>query len=771
MQSYRGRSDFYSIIASESHSAGSSPQFVADGTTVPAARTLRIDPDIAHSSTTPSSPLTAPAVYSATEYFETQPGTIPTQPTVRIQQHSPSQLVRLTEPPSHTLFVRNLINSVEEKDIRMLFSPFGEISNIFMGRVKTRGYVMVTFYDIRNSMEAARSLQGAVLHGKHMDIHYGIPKDNPSEEEQNNGTLFVRNLDASVTDEDIISKFQKYGQIREVRNTPGKRGHRFVEFYDTRDAKNAMDHENNTLLHGNIITIELSRPGGQYQRFLRHGFPPQAQPQIQPPLAQSQMFEDQTYISQYPASAAAAPTPTTATVATAMASSGGASPGTSLPPPPLPLERRMAALTINSAYASSRIMPLFVPASSQLEPEVPKQNLLFDRSRHLHKTRLTVEPYKDVNSSPLTACSATSTQTILPSTPSVDIRAAQRPFLKRESASSQALTRQIPGSGPVCPPSMYTPPMHYSPILFTSASEGSGSSSGNTATPCSTVEPNAMMPMGLNYPGTMPFFQPVVTSSGSSGATGTQTMSRHRPSLSTPSQSELVEHSALLDQYKMRGASPQFALPTTPTIPRQMSPSSHSSGSSSPSPTMHASAMARGLTPTPIVSGETIDIVSVPPQIPSSSVDHSYDVVLKDREVSDSRTTLYIKNIPHRINPTTFLSMMMNICPNGFLFLYLPNSKQNSRSNNGYAFVKLISTAFVPCVVNALNNRPWPRYSTDKICEVKYATVQSFQGLLKQFDTTTLLTDSERWPPIILYHGEYTQLTPEIFAILRNPTN
>jgi len=376
---------------------------------------------------------------------------------------------------------------------------------------------------------------------------------------------------------------------------------------------------------------------------------------------------------------------------------------------------------------------------------------------------------------------------MLPSPSPVDIRAAQRHFSKRESASSQALTRQIPGSGQVCPP-VFSPPTHYSPLLFTSASESSGSSSGNTATPNSTVEPTAVMPLGLNYPGSMPFFQSVVTSSATnaSSTTGTQPMSRHRPSLSTPSQSDLLERSVLLD-HSMRGASPQFALPTTPTIHRQMSPSSHSSGSSSPSPPIHPSAITRGggLTPTPVVSGEPVDMITLPPQVStsttptttsssssssSSAADHSYDVILKDREVTDPRTTLYIKNIPHRINPTTLLSIMMNICPNGFVFLYLPNSKQNSRSNNGYAFVKLISTAFVPCVVNALNNRPWPRYSSDKICEVKYATVQSFQGLLKQFDTTTLLTDSERWPPIILYHGEYTQLTPEIFTILRDPT-
>jgi len=720
MRGCRGRTNPYPFLTTESHSAGSSPQIFPDSSS---ARTLRIDPDTAHSLTTPSSPLTAPSAYGRTEFFEH-----PQHPARTL--FSPQQSTRMNEPPSHTLFVRNLCNSVEEKDIRRVFGPFGEINNVFMSRAKTRGYVMVTFFDIRNSMEAAKILQNTLLHGKRMDIHYGIPKDNPSEEEQNNGTLFVRNLDASVTEDDIRAKFSKYGEIREIRDTPGKRGHRFVEFYDTRDAKNAMDHENNTLLRGNIITIELSRPGGRY---LRHGLT-QCQPQ-------QQMFEEQPFLSQL-------------AVSSSSSTSAAAVGGSSFPPPPTPLERQMAALSISSAYSSpGRTMPLSVPDSSQLEPQAPQHSQLFVRSSRV--SPLHVEPYSDATSTP-PSYGSRSAHGVLPSTPPVDPR-IQSPILK--SSSAKTLGRQIPKPPPMCQPPVYSPPMNYSPNLFTLASDTSGVSSVGTSTPLSTVDPSGFVPLGSNYPGNVPFFHSVVSSSTTGGG-ARQSSSHHRASLSTPSHLEFTEPTVVVEQSQLavRGS-------VATVSPLQRSPLCHGSSSSSPSPVRSSSAVVRLPTPTEAVS-EPVDVGTST----LSSGDPSYDVVLKDGDITDSRTTLYIKNIPHRVNPSSLLSVMMAICPSGFRFLYLPNSKQNPRSNNGYAFIKLTSTAFVPRVVSFLNNRPWPQHISEKICEVKYATVQSFQGLLKQFDTTPLLSDSERWPPFVLYHGDYVQLTPEIFSNLRNPS-
>ena len=625
---------------------------------------------------------------------------------------------------------------------------------------------MVTFYDIRHSMEAARCLQGAVLHGKRMDIHYGIPKDNPSEEEQNNGTLFVRNLDASVTTEDIKAKFGKYGPIKEVRSTPGKRGHRFVEFYDTRHAKNAMDAENNTLLRGNIITIELSRPGGQYQRLLRHGFT-QPQPQPQP------MYEEIPHVSPM--------------------SAGGCSPSagpTSYPPPPLPLERRIAMLSINSAYSNTggRSMPLSVPDASQLEPQAPQQHQFFGgRSSHSRAThnmgRTALEPYNPMAELGPSPTSRPSQSLMAPVPPAVEElpinRRTQRPALRRESSSSQALSRQftVSGSGSLYQPPLYSPPMSsFSPVIFSSTPESSGST---TSTPSSAVEPTGTISLGLGLHNGLPFLPAMSSTAGAPGGNVpvSSSATRHRPSLSTPAPAlrDFIDTPVIVDHapYLPQSSSPQYAVPAAPQITRQTSPPHHGSGSSSPSPVIH-SAMAMTVVSSsapsiPAVSGAAAE-GELPAASTSPSTDPSYDVIVKDGVVTDPRTTLYIKNIPHRVQPASLLSVMIGICPNNaFQFLYLPNSKQNTRSNNGYAFVKLNSTEYIPRIVSVLNGNHWPQYNTERKCEVKYASIQSFQRLLQQFDSTTLLTDRDRWRPFILYHGDYTQLTPEIFAETRDP--
>lgn len=53
---------------------------------------------------------------------------------------------------------------------------------------------MISYFDIRHSKNAMRNLQGKLLRRRKLDIHYSIPKDNPSEKDQNQGTLVVFNL-------------------------------------------------------------------------------------------------------------------------------------------------------------------------------------------------------------------------------------------------------------------------------------------------------------------------------------------------------------------------------------------------------------------------------------------------------------------------------------------------------------------------------------------------------------------------------------------------
>eukprot|EP01114_Cavostelium_apophysatum_P018402 TRINITY_DN5683_c0_g1_i3.p1 TRINITY_DN5683_c0_g1~~TRINITY_DN5683_c0_g1_i3.p1 ORF type:complete len:662 (+),score=155.60 TRINITY_DN5683_c0_g1_i3:370-2355(+) len=167
----------------------------------------------------------------------------------------------LGEHPSRTLFVRNINSNVEDDELTALFEQYGAIRSMYT-QCKHRGFVMISYYDIRHAKNAMRHLQGKVLRRRKLDIHYSIPKDNPSEKDQNQGTLVIFNLDPGTGNEELKQIFGAFGEIKEIRETPNKKHHKFIEFFDVRDADKAMKGLNKTEIKGKKIKIEPSRPGG-----------------------------------------------------------------------------------------------------------------------------------------------------------------------------------------------------------------------------------------------------------------------------------------------------------------------------------------------------------------------------------------------------------------------------------------------------------------------------------------------------------------------------
>ena len=79
-----------------------------------------------------------------------------------------------------------------------------------------------------------------MLRQRAIDVHFSVPKDNAAEADPNQGTLVVFNMDASVPRQAVHDLFARYGEVKDVRSTPRKDGHKFVEFYDSRHAAHAL---------------------------------------------------------------------------------------------------------------------------------------------------------------------------------------------------------------------------------------------------------------------------------------------------------------------------------------------------------------------------------------------------------------------------------------------------------------------------------------------------------------------------------------------------
>ncbi|EEF50120.1 RNA-binding protein, putative [Ricinus communis] len=165
------------------------------------------------------------------------------------------------EQPSRTLFVRNINSNVEDSELRALFEQYGDIRSLYT-TCKHRGFVMISYYDIRAANNAKEALQDTPLRRRKLDIHFSIPKDNPSEKDTNQGTLVAFNLDASISNDELHQIFGVHGEIKEIREIPNRSQHKFIEFYDVRAAENALRALNRSHIAGKQIKLEPSRPGG-----------------------------------------------------------------------------------------------------------------------------------------------------------------------------------------------------------------------------------------------------------------------------------------------------------------------------------------------------------------------------------------------------------------------------------------------------------------------------------------------------------------------------
>lgn len=54
----------------------------------------------------------------------------------------------------------------------------------------------------------------------------------------------------------------------QIRETPQKRHHRFIEYYDVRAAEAALRSLNKSDIAGKRVKLEPSRPGGARRRFI-----------------------------------------------------------------------------------------------------------------------------------------------------------------------------------------------------------------------------------------------------------------------------------------------------------------------------------------------------------------------------------------------------------------------------------------------------------------------------------------------------------------------
>lgn len=208
--------------------------------------------------------------------------------------------------PSRALLLRNVAPVVDEAAVRRLLANYGPLLALgpFHKTKAGPASVIAVYFDVRHAQNAQCALNAHTFCGISLDVRfyhlYSPSSSTPSPHALTananadnsstiphigcvadehvsdslppfqslsplllHGTLVVFNLDASTSSEQVQAIFSRVGDVKEVRATPNKRHHKFIEFYDGRDAETALRQLNKTEVAGKKIKIEVSRPAGR----------------------------------------------------------------------------------------------------------------------------------------------------------------------------------------------------------------------------------------------------------------------------------------------------------------------------------------------------------------------------------------------------------------------------------------------------------------------------------------------------------------------------
>ncbi|XP_039045270.1 protein MEI2-like 1 [Hibiscus syriacus] len=646
------------------------------------------------------------------------------------------------EHPSRTLFFRNINSNIEDSELKALFEQYGDIRTLYAA-CKHRGFVMVSYYDIRAAQNAMRALQNKSLKRRKLDIHYSILKENQYEKDVNQGSLVVFNLDSSVSTDELQQIFCAFGEIKEIREIPHKHDHKFIEFYDVRAAEAAFHALNRSDIAGKQIKLEPSHPWG-VRRFMQQ---PESE-QDEPNLCKSTFDE---LLS--------------GNVSRGITASGCMDNGSTqvvVPVSKFVEPPRSSSVPIN--LASPAIAAPIGKQISFLEPDHSLDEVKFANQGvpSFHPHSLPECHYSLVNGISFNSYStitdmASSASPMM--TEGLDNRHIRGPRSNGHLMQPNAGVIGSPGNG-----SLPLNGNHYS---------WNSSNLRQQDLPSSMVWPNS--PSFVNsihanclqhipaYPRTPVMLNvesPVHHHIGSAPPVNSAFWDRRHP---------YTEESPETSGFHL-GSLGSMGF-TSNSLSHTLEFASHNIFS-------HAGGNCMDLTKNGGVhSSQQIGnlfngrnpMISMPASVDSpndhvrslshrrndsnsSNTDKKQYELDIDRIIreEDSRTTLMIKNIPNKYTSKMLLAAIDEHCRGTYDFIYLPIDFKN-KCNVGYAFINMIDPKQIIPFYKAFNGKKWEKFNSEKVASIAYARIQGKAALITHFQNSSLMNEDKHCRPILFH--------------------
>ncbi|KZV20612.1 hypothetical protein F511_32115 [Dorcoceras hygrometricum] len=658
------------------------------------------------------------------------------------------------EHPSRTLFVRNINSSVEDSELRMVFEQYGDVRTLYT-TCKHRGFVMISYYDIRAACNALKALQNKQLRRRKLDIHFSIPKENPSEKDINQGTLAIFNQDSSVSNDELCEIFRAYGEIKEIRETLPRSSHKFIEFYDVRAAESALRAWNRGDISGKQFKIESGLPGGSKR--LRQPFSSEVE------IAESGI---QSQHHSLPNILATGFVGSLSLGGRTSSMDNGPYSGTGGPPSPL-LDNVFQSGDQSGAYYSLP-SPIKVGSGNHMltsESGQLRNHLNFELQGVTNNHPHSLPEYKGGLTNGLSPLFGS------PSNMAANISSRPPEILDNQQfcrvgndGKSYELNDGFgsSGNGSCAPPGhhyMWSHSYNRQPQSSawpnsTSFVNGIGASLPQHlhAVPRAPSHMlNALLPLNNHHVGSAPSIN----------------IWDRRHAYAGESPDTTVLHPGSVGNMRMSSNSPH----PLEFVPHNIFPHAGGNCMDLPIPSknsgLHPHHQRSMIFP---ARGQIIPLISSfdsPNERArnhrnegnSSQADNKKQFELDvDRILrgEDKRTTLMIKNIPNKYTSKMLLAAIDERHRGTYDFIYLPIDFKASilnKCNVGYAFINMTDPSLIIPFYQTFNGKKWEKFNSEKVASLAYARIQGKSALIAHFQNSSLMNEDKRCRPI-LFHTE-----------------
>ncbi|KAH0654588.1 hypothetical protein KY289_032266 [Solanum tuberosum] len=605
------------------------------------------------------------------------------------------------EHPSRTLFVRNINSNVEDSELRSLFEQYGDIRTLYTS-CKHRGFVMISYYDIRAARTAMRMLQHKPLRRRKLDIHFSIPKENPSEKDINQGTLVIFNLDPSVSNEDLLQIFGDYGEVKEIRETPHKRHHKFIEFYDVRAAEAALKALNRSDIAGKRIKLEPSRPGGARRSLMQQ-------------LSQDYEHEEVRTFRHSVGSPIASPPGSWSNFGSPVEHSSllgyNQSPDmTNLSPVNGNHMPGLAAI-LPGHFSSPKIAPIgkdpgrFGSLNHAITSPKSVQGMGYQQSYSVPEHK----PHLNFGSMSLGE----------PKSSGIGTLSGPQFLWGSPPIQSERTDSSVWSNSSLAHP-------------FTSNEQGQGHPYSRRQGLFLGPHHVGSAPSGIPLDRRLGFFSESPETSYMNQVAYGSTGSSHSHGMSIGRLGAMNMAGSLARNFTEGGSPISRMIP----LPRN-GPIFFGNGSYGGIGMTNNEGITEQVRSRRVESG--------------NEMDNKKQYLLDLKKITsgeDARTTLMIKNIPNKYTSRMLLTAIDETHKNTYDFLYLPIDFKN-KCNVGYAFINMVSPSHIISFYEVFNGKKWEKFNSEKVASLAYARIQGKVALVAHFQNSSLMNEDKRCRPIL----------------------